>query len=216
MIVIDLSFSLTNETEVYPGDPKIKIKKFTVKNENPVNLTEITLGSHSGTHVDAPNHFIEKGKTVDEIHISKFFGEAIILETEKYLIDNKISKKIIDENSSVINGAKGLIFKTGWSRKWGQKCFYQDFPQLDEETAEKIVKTGVNFVGIDSPSIGSPEVHRTLLSGEVVIFEALNLSNLTKRRIMFAAFPLPISGADGSPVRAVALVNNLEKLKIFC
>lgn len=206
MIIIDLSFFLTNKTEVYPGDPKVKIKKFRVKNGNTVNLTEITLGSHSGTHVDVPNHFIEKGKTVDEIPISKFFGEAIIIETEKYLIGNKISKKIIDENSSMINGAEGLIFKTGWSRKWGQKYFYQDFPQLDEGAAEKIVKTGIKFVGVDSPSIGSPEVHRTLLSGEVVIFESLNLSNLTSRRIIFAAFPLPISGADGSPVRAVAIV----------
>lgn len=167
-----------------------------------VNVTRITLGSHTGTHVDAPWHFLPNGNTVDEEPLSKFLGEALIIDASERR-GLGIRFKDLDRYSDVMRDGDILLIYTGAENRTTKFAF------LDISAAEWMVKNKVKCVGIDTLSVekfGSKDapVHKLLLSNRIGIIENLDrLKAFVNTRMFLVCLPLRLQGLDGSPARAV-------------
>jgi arylformamidase len=189
LMIVDLSMPIGEDTPVYPGDPEVKVRPWAFIDRDGFYMNVIKMGEHSGTHVDAPAHFIPGGKTVDEMPLERFTGPGFVLDVRKGTGNVQLSE--IPEGGYY---GKIVLFLTG-----GRK--------LSPEVALFLVAEGVKAVGTDGDSIGDENVHTILLSAEVPIFENLvNLDVLLNSEFVFIGFPLKIEGGSGSPVRAVAIV----------
>jgi kynurenine formamidase len=181
----------------------------------------LSMSEHTGTHIDAPLHFIAEGPAhygVDEISLDRLVGRAATIEATGLepggLLDADHIRSWEQEHGSIKTGDK-VLFRYGWDERWGTgpegRSFLEDWPGLGGDAAEYLVEKGISLVGCDTLAVdaaGSMEnpAHYALLGNEVYIAE--NLKNLDRLAsfCLFAAFPLRISGGSGSPVRAVALV----------
>lgn len=200
--LVDLSYPITMDSPVYPGDPETTILEKRNISQHRVRVSAISFGTHSGTHVDVPAHIFSTGKNIGEMALSSFCGQAIKLSLEQ--LDT------IELNDLVCDG---IIIDTGWAACYNDvKVYYSNLrPTFKQSSIEKIVRKGVKFFGCDLPSVdqsGSKEkiIHEILLGNEIVIYE--NLTNLQEIPFLvsfqFMAFPLKFVDLDGSPVRAVA------------
>jgi arylformamidase len=209
MPIYDVTVPLTNEMPTYPGDPGIQIRAwYSLQNGDPANVTHLNFGAHTGTHVDAPAHFIDGAAKVETIPLEVLMGPAQVVEVP----DNCMS---IDEQfvqSNCERGQTRILFKTRNSSFWHQENgkFREDFTYLDLQAAERVAKLGVKLVGIDYLSIekfGQKDhpTHIALLSKGIVIVEGLNLSAVSPGFYELICLPLRIrSGSgDGSPARVV-------------
>jgi len=188
-MILDLTKALSEGLETYPGDPKVEIREWASLEKDGYYMNILSFGEHSGTHVDAPAHFIKGGKTIDELSLEKFFGKAIVIDASSG--KGEIAMGEIPEMDL---GNRIVLFCSGGRG-------------LSVELAGFLVNAGVKAVGTDGMSIGNENVHRILLSAEIPIFENLtNLEKLIGRDFTFMAFPLKIKKGSGSPVRAVALL----------
>ncbi|WP_258083895.1 cyclase family protein [Thermococcus thermotolerans] len=188
-MIVDLSVPLSDDTPVYPDDPPVSVRLWAVIDRDGYYMNALKLGEHSGTHVDAPAHFIPGGKTVDEMPLDRFVGKGIVVD-----VRNGDGEVKLDEIPDEGYFDRVVLFLTGGR-------------ELSPEVALFLVAEGAKAVGTDAMSIGDDAVHRILLSEEVPVFENLaNLELLVGREFTFIAFPLKIEGGSGSPVRAVAFV----------
>ncbi|MGB9857932.1 MAG: cyclase family protein [Dictyoglomaceae bacterium] len=201
---IDVSLLIHENMLFWPNDPKFQREWIAKISEGKnANLSKITLGSHTGTHIDTPYHFLENGKTLEKIDISKFYGFAKVFEI-------KNEKKILlqDIKAFPIESGDIVLFKTRNSNFLQESIFHEDYVSLSLEAAKYLVEKKIKTVGIDYLSIGPKgeegrEVHKTLLIKEVGIIEGLNLLNVEEGKYFFISLPLSIKGGDGSPVRAI-------------
>jgi arylformamidase len=209
MPIYDLSVPISGELPTYPSDPGIKIDDWSkLTDGGGANVSSLSFGAHTGTHVDAPAHFIEGAKKVESLDLEVLMGEAQVIEVPRELIT-------IDEDFVARNCAPGavrVLFKTRNSAFWttDNTAFRTDFAHIDVDAARWLVGRDVKLVGIDYLSIerfGSPDhaVHRELLSHEVVILEGLNLSEVPAGRYELICLPLRLRThlGDGAPARAV-------------
>jgi arylformamidase len=201
---IDISLYIYEDMLFWPNDPKFKREWIAKISEgNNVNLSKITMGSHTGTHVDAPYHFLDYGKTLDELDLSKFYGYTKVFEV-------KNEKKIMleDIKNFHIEAQDIILFKTKNSKLLLENIFHDDYVSLSLDTAKYLVERKIKTVGIDYLSIGprgeeGKEVHRALLNNEIGIIEGLNLLDVKDGKYFLVALPLKIKGGEGSPVRAI-------------
>jgi arylformamidase len=209
MQIYDVSVPLSAATTTYPGDPGIEIKKWlTLANGDPANVSLINFGLHSGTHVDAPAHFIEGGATVESLPLDSLIGEAQVLEASPDL-------KVIDEDFVTAHCAPGsqrILFKTRNSAFWGNanQEFREDYTYIDPAAARRLVELGVKLVGIDYLSVEqyrstSFATHLALLSKGIVILEGLDLRAVPAGVYELFCLPLKIAGGsgDGAPARVI-------------
>lgn len=206
MPIYDVSVPISSELPTYPSDPRVEIDDWSsfAKGDN-VNVSALSFGAHTGTHVDAPAHFIEGAKKVELLDLEVLIGEAQVIEVP----DEQLT---IDEDFVATNCAPGtvrVIFKTRNSALWDHE-FKTNFSHLELSAAKRLVEHGVKLVGIDYLSIekfGSQdhEVHRALLSHEVIILEGLNLAQVPAGRYELICLPLRLRSnlGDGAPARAV-------------
>ncbi|MBM3499298.1 MAG: cyclase family protein [Armatimonadetes bacterium] len=196
--IVDLTRPITDGMATWPGDVPVRLwvhDEFT-------RLGGIQLGTHAGTHLDAPYHWFGDGARVHEIALERLVGPARV-------VDLRGSSPITREELSAACGDMGrgerLLLLTGWQGAITD----DDYPHLSPEAAEWLVERAPALVGIDTPSIDGPrsgEAHGALLDAEVPILEALaNLERLVGREFDLIALPLPVVGMDGAPVRAIAL-----------
>jgi len=182
-----------------------------IKNDG-YNLELLFLSSHSGTHIDAPFHFVENGARIHEISVSRLVGMAILIKLQKKA-NQSISKNDIinfEKKHHIITKNSIVIFSTGWHKNLNKKNYFEKNPGLSTSAAKYLASKKINLVGIDSPSIdlGSEKdfsVHHILLKNNILIVE--NLTNLKKiQGIHFnlVVLPLKLKNATGSPVRAIA------------
>jgi len=200
-MIIDLSVSLNQDTPAYPGDPKIDIKQAADFATDGYLGHIIQLGTHTGTHVDAPAHMVDGAQTVGQIPLEVFCGTG----------------KIVDgcslgaaEDAGVVKGDI-VIFNTGTSQRFYEESYFTDYPTLSEELVDYLIDTQVKLVGLDTCSAdnaaGFP-IHKKLLSAGIPIVENLtNLSALQDKTFQFFALPLKLD-LDGAPVRAFAVVQD--------
>jgi arylformamidase len=207
----DLSNLISQDMLVYPGDPQPKFEPFATIEKDKVNVTRIVLGSHTGTHVDAPIHFFADGNGVDKEPLNKFIGEAIILDFSYMVGSGKgITDADLDNYSKVIKRNDILLLYTGTDDRREKDPEINNFTYLDLSAAEWIVDHRIKCVGTDTLSVekyGFKEglTHKTLLSNNVGIIENLN-SNIRRfvgKRMFLVCLPLMLKGIDGSPARAI-------------
>ena len=202
MPIYDISVPLCGELPTYPGDPTIEISdSLTLAGGDAANVSLLNFGAHTGTHVDAPAHFIEGAKKVEALALDVLIGEAEVIEVPK-------DKRVIDE-AFVTTRSSRVLFKTRNSELWSTD-FRTNFTYLDLPAARKLIENGVKLVGIDYLSIekfGSQEheVHRALLSHEIIILEGLNLADVPAGKYELICLPLRLRShlGDGAPARAV-------------
>ncbi len=192
-MIVDLSVPLSDDTPAYPDDPSVSIRLWAVIDRDGYYMNVLKMGEHSGTHVDAPAHFLPEGKTVDEMPLEFFMGEGVVVD-----LRGRGGEVQLEELPEVdVEGRIVLLLTSG--------------RELSPEVAQFLVDEGVRAVGTDGMSIGDEIVHRILLGNEVPVFENLvNLDLLVGLEFTFIGFPLKIEGGSGSPVRAVAIVHGKE------
>lgn len=217
---VDLSHTLDSRTQVYPGDPSFNCCPLLTIEHDGNNVASISMGSHTGTHVDAPYHFIRNGKRIDEVPLSCFIGPAVVVNLTSKTAREPITwsdfapyegalRTRILENPDVV-----LLIRTDWSRHWGTDTYFEH-PYLDREAAEGIVATGVRTIGIDTLSPDETHVepgaesdfatHQVILGAGGIIAENLtNLQAIQDGEWIINIVPLKLGGCDGSPVRAFA------------
>lgn len=207
--IIDLTYMINNEMITYPTPwhPKVFVERLGKIEEVGRNTCKITLGTHTGTHIDAPLHFIENGKSIEKIPLDKIVGQVTIVDFSHFQKNQPIEKEVLQK----IKITKRMIFRFGWEKYWNKNEFYKDHPFFTEEAANYLVSMGVELLGYDTPSpdssitnnyIDSP-IHKIFLGNGIVLLEYLanldKLENLENWNIVVA--PMKIEGSDGSPSR---------------
>lgn len=204
MRIYDVTVPISRDLVVYPGDPPIKLdrRKVIGKKDSRVNLSRLSFGSHTGTHVDPPFHFIEEGITVDKLPLELLMGRARVVEIKAQCIDESALREF-DFAEDV-----RLLFKTRNSYLWSEKKFVEDFVYITPGAARVLVEEGIKVVGIDYLSvekfgIDEPETHLTLLGAGTVIVEGLDLREVEPGIYDMACLPLKVKDGDGAPARVV-------------
>lgn len=209
MRLYDITVPLSVNTPTYPGDPSIEISDWkSLASGDAANVSLLHFGAHSATHVDAPAHFIDGARCVDELPLEVLLGEAQVIELPKdrEFIDAEFVSRALEPH------ATRVLFKTRNSSFWSSNGseFRKDFTYLDLAAARVLVEFGIALVGIDYLSIEQfhsekHETHLYLLENEVIILEGLNLANVDAGQYELICLPLKISAGkgDGAPARAV-------------
>jgi arylformamidase len=202
--VIDISLPIHAHMIVYEGDPGVDITpRLEIARGDAANVSLLSMGSHTGTHVDAPAHFIEGGATVEALPLDVLIGPALVAEVGGA---PHIGRR--DLEPLPLEGVSRLLLKTRNSALWAKGTFTREFVALDLEGARYLVERGVRLVGIDCLSIepfyspGHP-VHRLLLGAGMVVLEGLDLSRVDPGLFELVCLPLPVTGIDGAPCRAL-------------
>ncbi|MGH2674275.1 MAG: cyclase family protein [Actinomycetota bacterium] len=207
--IIDVSLPIGPDLLTWPGDPGIRIEAAKrIDRGDAANVSEFHLGSHTGTHIDPPVHFLPGHRSIEELDLAVFFGPAVVADlrgagevgpAELYELD-------------VPEGTERLLCRTRNSELWTRLPvrFPEDYVAVTPDGARWVVDRGIRLLGVDFLSVeklGTPDhpVHRTLLGGGTVIVEGLDLSHVQPGGYTLACFPLRIKGGDGSPARAVLI-----------
>jgi arylformamidase len=205
----DVTVPLSNELPTYPGDPGVQIGDWrSLANGDSANVSVVNFGAHTGTHVDAPAHFIEGAAKIETLPLDSLIGECVVVEAPE-------DRVVIDEEfvtAHVPHGAARVLFKTRNSAFWNEQPpqFHSDFSHLDVGAATWLGDQGARLIGIDYLSIerfkspGHP-THLALLSKGIVILEGLNLSGVAPGKYELICLPLRLRSklGDGAPARAV-------------
>ena len=207
MKIYDVTVPLSNDVPVYEGDPKVEITTAnSIEKGDAANVSKLCFGAHTATHVDAPNHFIEGARKVNELDLNKLVGKCRVVEIDKSAMAIE-AKHVAD-----LENAERILFKTRNSDFWNDTTngFRQDFTYIEPEAAKILVEKGIKLVGIDYLSVekfGSEDfaTHITLLEKEVVIIEGLDLREVPAGDYELFCLPLKIASGtgDGAPARTV-------------
>jgi len=201
---IDISISLKSGMVHWPGDPAIRIKRvLNMDKGDDCNVSVLSIGSHTGTHMDAPLHFLRKGKGLDQMPIDAMIGPARVIE-----IKDKESIKAEELKTYKIHKGERILFKTSNSRYWESNAFRKDFVYIAQDGARYLAEKQVCAVGIDYLSVGgfykdSKETHQALLKAGIWVIEGLNLFKVKAGRYDLVCLPVKIFNSDGAPARAV-------------
>jgi len=197
--IIDITKVISDDMVIYPGDPVVKLEE--IKNPNGIVLTKISMGSHTGTHLDMPKHILQNGESLDFLNLDKVIGECVVLDFTN--IDEKISLNDI-KNKEL---KPIVLIKT---KNSFDKEFNENFIYLTEEAINYFIAKGAQSLGVDSLTIDkfnskdAPN-HSLLLKKNIVIFENLDLSKVKEGEYFFIGLPLKIKNCDGAPSRVILL-----------
>jgi arylformamidase len=211
--IYDITIPINPYMPVWPDDPGVEINRVSKIEEGAnANVSHLSLSAHTGTHVDAPYHFIPEGASLDRVPLDSFIGEADVME-----IPNVDLITAVDvHNANLPLDARRVLFKTRNSDIWarGENRFKEDFVALSPDAAQTLVDRDICLVGIDYLSVApfkqSRPTHQILLAAGVVILEGINLTNIPPGRYFLYCLPLKLEGVDGAPARAI-LVGHLNE-----
>ena len=215
MKVIDLTLTISEEIPTFPGSPQPNFINWETLEKDGYNLELLFLSSHTGTHIDAPYHFLKKGQKIHQIVTRRLVTEAILIKIRKGA-NQSITKDDIqkfEKKYGKIDDGSTVIFYTGWQKNLKKESYFLRNPGLAVSAAKYLASKKINLVGIDSPSIdlginSKFSVHHILAKNGILIVE--NLSNLEKihsEKFHLIVAPLKLKNATGSPVRAMALTD---------
>lgn len=201
MRFVDLSHPLIDGQPAFPGDPVLSVREhYTTASPARCNVSQIAMGSHQGTHLDAMFHFRDDGKTIDQMPLEWFYGPARVLRIPKSPREEITTDDFLPFEPWLTPGAR-IIYETGWHWNYGTAAYFEDFPSLTQEAARYLVSRQIRLLGMDTPTPGRDmfEVHHILLGADIVIVESLANLHLVPDEITFCGFPLNFQGRDGSP-----------------
>jgi len=214
MKIIDLTLTVSDKIPTFPGSPQPNFIPWENIKEDGYNLEVLFLSSHTGTHMDAPHHFLEKGAKIHEISLKKLVSEAALIQCRKNggqsITKTDIQK--FEKNHGKIENFSSVIFYTNWEKNLQKKYYFTKNPGLSVSAAKYLASKKISLVGIDSPSIDlgkDPKfsVHQIFAKKGVLIVENLaNLDKIKSPTFHLVVLPLKLKNATGSPVRAIAFV----------
>jgi arylformamidase len=207
--IVDISLGISGDLLTWPGDPGISVERTSQISEgDSANVSLLRLGTHTGTHVDPPLHFVEGADPIDRVSLEVLVGEAVVAD----LTSADVIGLAELEGLSLPEPTERLLFKTRNSELWtgDRVSFPDDYVALTPEGSRWIVERGLRLVGVDFLSVerdGPPDfpVHHTLLGGGTIIVEGLDLSGVEPGTYTLCCLPLRILGGDGGPARAILL-----------
>jgi kynurenine formamidase len=214
MNIIDLTLTVSDKIPTFPGSPQPSFIPWENVKEDGYNLELLFLSTHTGTHMDAPYHFLEKGAKIHEISLKKLVSEAILIKSKKKGGESitKIDIQKFEKKHGKIDDFSSVIFSTGWQRNLQKKYYFTKNPGLSVSAAKYLASKKINLVGIDSPSIDLGKdskfsVHQIFAKKGILIVENLaNLEKIKSSKFHLVVLPLKLKNATGSPVRAIAFV----------
>lgn len=208
MPIYDITLPISDDLPVWPGDPRPCITRVAdLARGDAFTLSALQMSAHTGTHVDAPAHFIEGGATVDALPLDVLVGPARVV----HLPDADVITASVLDALNIPPVPSRLLFRTRNSDLWakGVTGFREDFVALSEDAARWLVARGVRLVGVDylsvAPAADPATVHVILLRAGVVIVEGLNLSAVPAGEYDLVCLPLKVVGAEGAPARAILI-----------
>jgi arylformamidase len=201
--IIDISLPLSDKTIVYPNNIPLSIETHAKIPDSTTHLSKITMGTHTGTHVDAPMHAVLDAQTLDQIPLETFLGECRVIDVTHRGAGESVKKEDLGD---VLPGERILI-KTSNSFRGFDK-FYDDYVYLDGDAADWLAEIGISLIGIDYLSIkqkGSKDQrpHTSLLEKNIPIIEGINLNHVSSGKYELICLPLKLIGVEGGPVRAI-------------
>jgi arylformamidase len=202
---VDVSVPIYAGMVHFPNNPPIEIDTLThVERGDICTLSRLTMGTHTGTHIDAPIHFLPGGTGAEEVPLENLVGPARVIE-----IKDRHAVKAEELRFHSLGVRERLLFKTSNSERcWKTSQFVPDFVSIAEDAASYLASLNTLAVGIDYLSAGSPETHRRLLGAGIVIVEGLNLAGISQGRYELLCLPLKILGGDGAPARVLLRVSD--------
>ena len=214
MKIVDLTLTVSDKLPTFPGSPPPSFIPWENIKEDGYNLELLFLSSHTGTHMDAPHHFLEKGAKIHEISLKKLVSEAALIQCRKSSGQSitKIDIQKFEKKHGKIENFSSIIFYTGWQKNLQKKYYFTKNPGLSVSAAKYLASKKISLVGIDSPSIdlGKDDkfsVHQIFAKKGILIVENLaNLDKIKSSKFHLVVLPLKLKNATGSPVRAIAFV----------
>lgn len=216
--IVDLTLPITDGMSTYPAayHPRVRVRQLGSIEQVGRESRELSLGTHSGTHIDGASHFIPGGRSIDRVDLAELVGPARSIVFPDRSPGSAIGA---DEISKQLGGERveRVLMRTDWSRHWGSERYYQDYPYLTVQACELLVERGVRVFGADTPSVDdirqsgptcSPDSpnHKLLLAAGVSLLEYLtNLAGLRRREFTLVAAPLRVDNGDGAPARIFAI-----------
>lgn len=213
--IVDLSVVVNGETQTYPGDPTPRFEPHSTIARDGFNLLSVSMGSQTGTHVDAPFHFDDSAAKLDELPLERFAGVGVVVDARAAGQRGRITWDYFEPVVDLLVPGAIVLLKTGWSAHYGTPRYF-DNPFLDADACARLIALGVRTFGIDAlnidetpdddhPGEGFP-VHHLIADVSGVISENLtNLESIDFVDPLISLLPLSFEGADGAPVRAVAI-----------
>lgn len=217
MKIYDISVPITQSIPTWPGDPLVELRQESaIAAGDSANVSHLSMGVHTGTHIDAPKHFIDDGKTVDQIPFTKLIGDVLVLVIDRN--ENVISERVLKTHPDrvLLESASKVLFRTRNSTLWQSDphTFIKDYVGIDKSGAVFLNQLKLDLIGIDYLSIApyeeTEEPHQILLTNETVLLEGLDLSDVTGGNYELFCLPLRLPGCEGAPARVI-LVDHLSK-----
>lgn len=203
MELIDISVAIRPEMVTYPGDPAVRLARVSsIPDGAGYNLSRLDFGVHSGTHVDAPLHFIEGAPAAESLPLEVLVGPAHVVDATS--VEKHLSAVAL-AGLALPSEPERILFKTRNSELWARDSFSDDFVSLTVDGASALIELGIRLVGIDYLSIGDEGAHHALLGAGVVAIEGLDLRGVEPGRYTLICAPLRLVGAEGAPARAILI-----------
>jgi arylformamidase len=206
MRTYDISLTISPDIPTWPGDPDVVLERISsIENGDEANVTRLSMSVHTGTHVDAPSHFLRRGRTVDKMILKTLTGRAFVLD----LSDVDLVTASVLEEAELPPRTRRVLLKTKNSQLWarGEKQFQRDYVGVSQDGAQYLVDRGVQLVGVDYLSVAPYEdtlqTHQILLNAGVVVVEGLDLSSVSDGRYNLYCLPIKLAGCEGAPARAI-------------
>lgn len=212
MTIYDITVPIHPDMPTWPGDPPVKLKKLAaIEAGQNANITQIQMCVHTGTHIDAPNHFLAEGKTVDQLSLQPYYGEVLVIALDDDV--DVITERVLESHSEAgkLGDHTRLLIKTRNSRLWRARphTFQENYVGLDTTGARFLSAYNLDLLGLDYLSIAAyhdtHQPHHILLSRGLVLLEGINLSGVEPGEYQLVCAPLLIEGCEGAPARVFLL-----------
>ena len=213
--MVDLSIVINAATQTYPGDPAVNFEVHSTIDRDGFNLLSVSMGSQTGTHVDAPYHFDETASKLDALPLDRFAGRGVIVDARGVGARGRITWAHIAPVAALLEPGVIVLLHTGWSEHYGTAAYFEN-PYLDADACSRMLALGVRTFGIDAinidetpddqhPGEGFPVHHLIAAQAGVIAENLTNLAAIDFAEPLISLLPIAFEAADGAPVRAVAL-----------
>lgn len=212
MKIFDISIPITTKMVVWPGDPRVFISKLSsIEIGDDANVSQISMSVHTGTHIDAPHHFINNGKTIEQVPLEKLVGKAYVMSFADEI--KVINRQALETHPQIdkLGNCKKVLFKTSNSSNLEieQGDFSEDYVGVDKSGAQFLISFDLDLIGLDYLSVAcfkdTEQPHQIFLNNEIVLLEGINLSEVPDGFYDLYCLPLLISGSDGAPARTILI-----------